>query len=224
MNDKSLLAAIIAATVSTSLLAGGTTTVSAANTQTQEASAKAAEQPASKSAEKDLVKVSKDALMVMRSVRGARFAIFEGQPDEARKNVDAAVTEVASTIRDANQFAVDTKAPARKDDTYVPYDAALTMADSFVPTDESMKHIAKANEHLHKGEKKEALETLKLGKVDVAITTGLMPVKFAQQHISDAARLLGEGKYYEANLALKAIDDAVVIETIAVDATPKPKQ
>lgn len=224
MNNKSLLAVAIAATVSTGLVATGGATVLAASAQAQEASAKTAEQRVSKVAEKEIVKVSKDATMVMRNVRDARFAIFDGQPDEARKNVDAAVTEIANTVRDAQKFAIDTKTPARKDDIYVPYDAALTVADTFVPTAENMKHIAKANEHLHKGEKKEALETLKLGKVDVAFTAELMPVKFAQQQINDAAKLISDGKYYEANLALKAIGDAAFAETIAVDATPISKQ
>ncbi len=223
MRKKALLATAIAAAVSTGFVATGVTGVMAAETQPQETSAGAAEQPASKAAEKDIVKVSKDAMMVMRSLRGARFAIFDGQPDEARKDVDAAVTEIANTVRDADKFAVDTKTPARKDDTYVPYDAAMTVADTFVPTEENRKHIAKANEHLRKGEKQEAVEALKLGAVDVAFTTWLMPVKFAQQHINDAAKLVADGKYYEANLALKAVDDAVIAELVAVDETAKPK-
>ena len=215
MKKKALLVTAIAAAVSTGFIATGVTEVMAATDQTQETSAK--------TAEKDLVKVSNDAMMVMRSLRGARFAIFDGQPAEARKDVDAAVTEIANTVRDADKFAVDTKTPARKDDTYVPYDATLTVADTFIPTEENKKHIAKANEHLQKGQKKEALEALKLGNVDVAFTTWLIPVKFAQQHINDAAKLIADGKYYEANLALKAVDDAVVAELIGVDETPKPK-
>ncbi len=216
MKKQGLLAAAIAAALSTTFVATGVTGAPAANTQTKQTPATTAIQSAGKAAEQDLIKVSKDALMTMRSLREARLAIFDGQPEEAKKDVDAAVTEVANTVRDADKFAVETKAKAR-DDWYVPYDAVLTVADTFVPTEESMKHIAKANEHLHKGEKKEAIEALKLGKVDVALSGSLIPVKFAQQHIEDAARLIGDGKYYEANLELKAVDDAVVIETFGVD-------
>jgi YfdX protein len=215
MKKKALLATAIAAAVSTGFIATGVTGVLAATEKTQETPAK--------TAEKDLVKVSNDAMMVMRSLRDARFAIFDGQPAEARKNVDAAVTEIANTVRDADKFAVDTKTPTRKDDAYVPYDAALTVADTFILTEENKKNVAKANEHLHKGQKKEALEALKLGNVDVAFTTWLIPVKFAQHHINDAAKLIADGKYYEANLALKAVDDSVVTELIGVDETPKPK-
>lgn len=39
----------------------------------------------------------------------------------------------------------------------------------------------------------------------------------------DATKMIGEGKYYEANLALKAAEDSVVIETYAIDAVPQRK-
>ena len=45
-------------------------------------------------------------------------------------------------------------------------------------------------------------------------------MKYAKKHIDEAAKLMGEGKYYEANLALKAVEDAVVVETFALDSTP----
>lgn len=223
MNKKGLLAAAVATALSTGLVATKLTGVLAAETQPKETSTKAAEQPISKAAEQDLIKVSKDAAMTMRSLRGSRFAIFNGQPDEAKRDVDAAVTEIANTVKDAEKYAVDVKAKVQ-DDWYVPYDASLTVADTFVPTEEKMKHIAKANEHLHKGEKKQALEVLKVGNVDVAFATSLMPSKFAQKHIDDAAKLLDEGKYYEANLELKAVEDAVVIETFGIDETPQGKE
>ena len=91
-------------------------------------------------------------------------------------------------------------------------------------TAEKIKHITKVNEHLHKGEKKEAIEVLKLGEVDVTMEAELIPVKFAKQHIDDAAKLIGEGKYYEANLALKSVEDAIVVETFAIDAIPNPAE
>jgi hypothetical protein len=34
---------------------------------------------------------------------------------------------------------------------------------------------------------------------------------------------VGEGKCYEANLALKAVDDAVVVEFYTIDGIPKTK-
>jgi hypothetical protein len=222
MIKKQLLAAAIAATLSTGMIASGMTRVLAADEPTATAEAPATDQTTTEKAEKDFVKVSEDALMSMRDLHGARLEIFNGRPERARTYVDAAVTRIAAAVQDAEKYALDTKAPT-EDDSYVPFDASLTVLHDFEPTSEKAKHIAKANEHLHKGEKKEAIETLKLAEVDLAVTTSLVPVKFAKEHIDEAAKLVGERKYYEANLVLKAVDDAVVVETYAIDAVPKIK-
>jgi hypothetical protein len=222
MTKKRLLAAAIAATLSTGMIAAGTTSVFGADDPPASTAASAKDQTTNKAEEKDFMKVSEDALMSMRNLHSARLAIFNGLPERAQTFADAAETRIGMTVKDADKYALDTKAP-KEDDSYVPFDASLTVMDTFKPTAENAKHIAKANEHLHKGEKKEALDALKSGEIDVAVTTSMVPVQFAKEHIDEAAKLIGEGKYYEANLALKAVDDAVVIDTFAIDAVPKTK-
>jgi len=233
MTKKKLLAAAIATALSTGMIASNATWVFAADElpASKEAPAEAPvksvdpsqEKAKSEAADKDFVKVSEDALMSMRDLHNARLAIFNGQPEQARTYVDAAVTRIAATEQEADKFALDTKA-AKADDRYVPFDAALTVMDSYEPSEAKSEHIAKANEHLHKGEKTEAMEALKLGEIDVAVTTSLVPVKLAKAHIDEAAKLISEGKYYEANLALKVVDDAVVVETLAIDDLPKTQK
>jgi len=228
MIKKQLLAVAIAATLSTGIIASGMTSVFAADDlpATAAESSKNAEsskdQASNEAVDKDFVKVSEDALMSMRDLHGARLAIFDGRAEKARTYADAAVTRIAAAVQDADKYALDTKAP-KADDSYVPFDASLTVLHDFEPTAEKAKHIAKANEHLHKGEKKEAIEALKLAEIDVAVTTSMVPVKFAKEHIDEASKLIGEHKYYEANLALKAVDDAVVVETYGIDSVPKIK-
>jgi len=222
MIKKQLLAAAIAATLSAGMIGYGTTTVFAAEDAPATAEAPAKDQTTNEQTEKDFVKVSEDALTSIRDVHGARLAIINGRPDRARTFVDAAVMRIGAAVQHAEKFALDTKEP-KADDSYVPFDASLTVLNAFEPTAEKEKHIAKANEHLHKGEKKDAIEELKLAEIDVAVTTSMIPVEFAKEHIDLAAKLVGERKYYEANLALKAVDDAVVVETFAIDAVPKIK-
>jgi hypothetical protein len=222
MIKKQLLATAIATTLSAGMIGYGTTTVFAAEDVPATAEAPAKDQTTNEQTEKDFVKVSEDALMSMRDLHGARLAIFNGQPERARTFVDAAVARIGAAVQDAEKFALDTKAP-KADDSYVPFDASLTVLNDFEPTAEKEKHIAKANEHLHKGEQKDAIEALKLAEIDVAVTASMIPVKFAKEHIDQAAKLVGERKYYEANLALKAVDDEVVVQTFAIDAVPKVK-
>jgi len=224
MSKKQLLAAAVVAALSTGMIASNMTSAFAADdsasTKTR-AKTESADQK-TKAAENDLVKVSDDALTSMRDVNSARLAIFNGDPVQAQTYVDAAVTRINAAARDADKFALDIKAPKEKD-RYVPFGASFAVLDTFEPNDAKAKHIAKANEHLHKGEQKKALEALKLGEINVAISTDLIPVKFAMEHIAQAAKLVGEAKYYEANLALKAVNDAAIVQTYSVDGVPKTK-
>ena len=175
-----------------------------------------------KVAEEELVKVSEDAMISLRDIHSARLAIFYGDPEQAQTYVDAAKTRMDVARAEASKYALDAKAP-KASDWYVPYNATFTVMDTFKPTNDKAKNIAKANKYLRKGKQKEAMETLKLSKIDVAISTGLLPVKFAQENIVKASNLVRNGKFYEANLALKQVDDAVIIQTYGIDDVPKAK-
>ncbi len=233
MSKKNLIAAAIVAALSTGTSLSGMISAFAEGSS-PDSSAAPAEQPGAPAradkdrgdkdkTETDLIKVSEDALATMQSVVAARLAIFNGEPDNTKTFVADAQTQVAAAIKDADKYALDID-ESSPEDLYVPFDANLTVSEDFTPSPENMKHIAKANEHLRKGEKKEAMKVLKLGEVDVAVETRLMPVNLAKKQIEEANKLVDEGKYYEANLALKAIDDAVVVDTFAVDEAPKVKK
>src|SRR5512132_666654 len=85
--------------------------------------------------------------------------------------------------------------------TYIPIDARLTVADDLVYTPENADRLAKLDEHLKKGENTQAIEVLRAGGVLVNVTMALLPVEATQKGI-DKAKLVADGKYYEANLAL----------------------
>jgi hypothetical protein len=217
MIKKELKTAALLAVITAGLAATALTPLVAAELQHQ-ATDKTAEQM---KAEQDSFKVSEDALMTMRNVGGARLAIFNGTPDRAQLYADAAVTRADATLKDADKYAVDIKASAKNGDKYVPFNTDLTVAETFKPTKENLEHISMANRHMQKGETKKAIETLKVNGIDVAMTAELLPVQSAKTHIEDAAKLIGEGKYYEANLALKAVENSVVTEMFDTGAMPK---
>lgn len=82
--------------------------------------------------------------------------------------------------------------------------------------------IKKANEHLAKGEHQKAAEVLKLASVDVAYSRVMMPLAATQTHLQSAADLVAKKQYYEANLALKAVQDGLKVDTLSlVDTMPK---
>jgi hypothetical protein len=216
MNKKKILPVTIAAILASSIFASGVSPVFASQADTSKATMTAQQ----KKAEKSMVKVSQDALISLRDLQSARFAIFNGEIDRAQTYVDAAKTRIAVADEEAENYALDIKAP-KSDDWYVPFDATFAVMDTYKVTDAKAKHIESANRHFRRGEQKEALETLKLNDIDVAVSTGLLPVKFARAHIDQASELVREGKYYEANLELKSVGDAIIVQTFDVDAVPK---
>ena len=218
MNKKTILSTMIATILATGLAASYVSPAFAKN-NSEHISATTQKD---KVAKEELVKVSDDAMISLRDIDNARLAIFDGDPEQAQTYVDAAKTRIDVARAEANKYALDIKAP-KASDWYVPYNATFTVIDTLKPTSDKAKNIAKANKHLRKGEQKEAMETLKLSKIDVAISTRLVPVKFAQENIVKASNLVREGKYYQANLALKDVDDAVIIQTYGVDDVPKAK-
>jgi hypothetical protein len=206
------------------LLAAGALTACKAGAQSGTDKKTAAAPATTKAGERDSIKVSDDAFKVLRDVHAARLEIFDGLLDAAKKDVAAAVADVAATDKVAAQYAVDVKKPTKEGDMYVPFDVQLAVSDSFVASPEKNKHIAEANEHLKKGNRKEAISALKLADIDVVYSAALIPVKLSQQRIKDASRLIEEGKYYEANLALKAVEDSVLFDTFGVDEVPTAKK
>jgi len=83
--------------------------------------------------------------------------------------------------------------------------------------------IDKANEHFKNGKAKEALEELRLGDISVLYTRAWMPIAAANKQIEHATKLMNDHKYYEANLALKAIGDTITVDSVAINEPVKTK-
>lgn len=174
-----------------------------------------------------LMKISQDGYNSYRAVRGARIAIFNGTPDKASKLVDEALNDVTAASKKAGEFVGRTNGKVSDtqkdvgDLAWVPVDASLDLSDDFVMTDKKKEHIAKANKHFKNGEKDKAVEALKLADVDVTYSRVLMPLKTTEKHIKSAKDLLSQKKYYEANLALKAAEDGLIVDVVDLVDLPK---
>ncbi|MCC6195174.1 MAG: YfdX family protein [Burkholderiales bacterium] len=167
-----------------------------------------------------MIKTVDEAYLAMREVQAARLAIFNGSPDQAQKFISQAKANMQLAQGKAKDFAINTQKQAASGDAYIPIDTSLALSEGFKATKEKQAAIDKANQHLAKGEHKNAVEVLRLANIDLTESAALIPAKAVLSHINDAATLIGEKKYYEANLALKAAEDAVIVEAYSVDAIP----
>ncbi|GAB4360158.1 MAG: YfdX family protein [Methylohalobius crimeensis] len=181
---------------------------------------------ASKNAEKILDKVSKEGRSAMREVRWARVAIFDGQPKEGEKMLERAEKNLAKLEKQAPELVVTIKTKEKiggktvdrkkmtETSDLVPIDAGLELSEDFVTTPEKQKKIEQANKHLKKGETDKAIEALREADIGISISRVLLPVKGTIKHVDKAMDLIKAHKYYEANLALKAVEDGEIVDTV----------
>jgi hypothetical protein len=188
-------------------------------------------------ANQDFGKLSRDGSMAIRDVRLARLAIFDGQPDKAKTYIDEAQTAINKAKTDDTIFTkaeADLKAPAGVSQPgpanstpnttpikWIPVDGSMTVGEDYVATPEKSAGIAKANAQLKTGNSKQAMETLKLADINVSYVLEVAPADKTASGINQAAQLIGAGKYYEANQALKSVEDGLRIDVTDVNAVPK---
>lgn len=166
------------------------------------------------------VQLSQDGYNVMRAIRATRVAIFNGDADSAKKFIELAKADLDKTKKDEERIE-HKKSGENISQDWIAIDGQVVVADNFVATPEKTKHIASGNQKIKEGKSQEAIQELKLAEVDVGFTRVLMPLAETEVHVDVAAEQIQSGAYYEANLALKAAEDGLNIETVMLLENPK---
>lgn len=162
-------------------------------------------------AERQMMHLSEDGMNALRDVYGARVAIFEGQPKEAEKLLGHAKSALRAAAKMADKLSIKPK--KGESGVQLPIDARITLADDFILTPEKAEKIAKANEHIKKGEDKQAVEVLRDAGIYLNLTVAFLPEESTASAIEKAVKLIDDNKYYEANLVLKGIEDSVTVDS-----------
>jgi hypothetical protein len=193
-------------------------------------SAKSAPVAKTASQDREMLKLSQQGYQAMRDVRIARIAIFNGDPKAAADMLGKAAKSLAAARTEAPVFVVDVKTGVQgkivEDTTSIdrldaiPIDGRIVLSDDYIDTPAKKAHIDKVNEHFAKGRGKEASDELRLAEVDASFSRVLMPLDATTRHVAEATRLMGEHKYYEANLALKAAVDGLRVDSVVPSEAP----
>lgn len=191
-----------------------------------------------KTMEQNVNKLSKDGYKAMMDVREARLAIFNAQPDKAKTEIESAQKALANAKTDDTSFLKaeaalkppgDQKQAAPPADAkagktpiaWLPINGALGLDEDFSASPAKAAGVAKANTQLKNGQQKDAIETLRLSDINLSFVMQVAPLDKTTQGVDQAAQLINAGKYYEANQALKNVEDGVRYDVIDVSATPK---
>lgn len=181
----------------------------------------------------DYQKLSEQGSEAFQEVELARLAIFNGHPDVATRLIKRAQQSLIKAESDGTAFdkaESDLKGsaqhpnptPAANGSTahWLPVGADLTLDKDYSTDPAKAGAVAKANAHLKKGERDKAIETLRLANINLSYTLAVVPVKAVVADVDQAASLLANGKYYEANLSLKSVQDSVRYDWVDLNGVP----
>jgi hypothetical protein len=199
---------------------------------------------AQQSADHDFGKLSVDGGDALRDIRLVRLEIFNGDIKGAKADLAKAVASLDRAKSDETVFTkaeADLKAPAsmqaNKTQTssntqthenasttpiqWLPVDGSMTLGEDYIATPEKAASVAKANEKLASGDQKAALDALKVADLDVSFAVEVAPLKATIEGVQQASTFLNEGKYYEANQALKTVEDGMRYDSETFVAAPQ---
>ncbi|EGV2902178.1 YfdX family protein [Salmonella enterica] len=149
----------------------------------------------------------------MQDVQLARVALFNGNTSNAKKLLVDADKKINDDKTDWSSFVKKNKKTPIDGDQYVIINASMSVSEDFQPTDKKTKAIKEANDKLKKGDKKGAMETLKLAGITVVENQVLMPLKQTRNDIQEAIKLFNDGKYYQTNLLLLSAEQGLIVDT-----------
>jgi len=194
--------------------------------------------PSMETAARDFTKLSHDGFSAFRNIHLARLALFDGKPDQAKTFVSHAQSSLKKAESDETAFTkslADIQPPkgakngkskiagasANQPIKWLPIDADMTLTEEYDVTPKNNEAVTKANKQLKKGDRKAAIETLKLAGIDTEYTTVLMPLEHTKAALETTVKDIDSDGYYQANLVLKDIEDSMVIDVVDVLGEPE---
>jgi len=184
------------------------------------------------SADKDFGKLSADGATGFQDLAFARLAIYDGRIDDAKKSVTQAVAAFNKAKTDETVFnkaesalkppvgkdAVASKSTAAAESAdaskaaqtktpiaWLPVDGSIMIDEDYAAKPAKTAAVAEANKSLKGGDRKAALEKLKLADVQVVVVVAVLPVEQTINKLDQAATMINDGKYYEASQELRQV-------------------
>ena len=94
---------------------------------------------------------------------------------------------------------------------YLPFDTSISLFEGFVPQAEHQQALQQAGKQMQRGDQKGAADALHLADIELSVSAAMIPAKSSLDQVRQADELIGQQKWQEANLALKAVEDSIVV-------------
>ncbi|QXX73544.1 YfdX family protein [Methylovirgula sp. HY1] len=239
-NKKALLAALAA----TTLLASSGVGAAASQAENQTMKQTPAEKDFSKLSDagarafQDLT-LTRVAIFKGRVADAKKFASDADKQFDKAKSDESIFTEAEANLKFAsskstaglkaaeNQSYQGEEKPASSADqmktpiAWLPVNGAITINEDYTADPIKKAAVAAANKSLKSGDRKGALDRLRLAGLNMDITLAVVPLKRTIKNVRHAAELINDGKYYEGSQVLRRVQDSERFDAIDISGIPK---
>jgi hypothetical protein len=102
----------------------------------------------------------------------------------------------------------------------LPVDVSITIDEDFTDSPEKKAALADANKSLSSGDRKGAVDKLKLSGVDIDVVVLAVPLNDTIAKVQQVANMINDGKYYEAGQLIKQVQDGARTDVMDFDGMP----
>lgn len=167
-----------------------------------------------------MLEVADGATQALMDIHAARVALMDGETETAGKLIASAKTAFDESHDEWAALTVGDTQNKDSDLRFLPVNASMALGETFVMTPEAGDALKTAGAQMQKGDKDQALETLRVADVQLEMTVAMLPLNGVDAALATAGKSVTDGDYYAANLALKGVLDSVEIRSYGVDAIP----
>lgn len=167
-----------------------------------------------------MLRLSEEARTAIMSAQAARLELFNASTDAAKMSVERGIGALEAAQKTMKSVLIPGTDAADAKAEYLPFDSKMGLAETFTVTPESQAALGKAKGMFEANSPDQAIDVLRQAAVDVTVSTALLPADATLKEFQTARQLIADGKFYEANVALKGIEDSVVVRTFGIDAIP----
>jgi hypothetical protein len=134
----------------------------------------------------------------------------------ASKIIAPATNSVSGAAPVADKQADQMKKPI----VWLPVDGAITINEDYTANPAKTAAVADANKSLKSGDRKGAIEKLKLSDMSIDVTMAVLPLEQTITSVRQATDLINSGKYYEASQVLRQAQDNQRFDGTSISGTP----
>ena len=162
-----------------------------------------------------------EALAAITQIHKARLQLFENEINGAKAALEVARTDMMQGDKTMVDKLIRDFASPNSSDTYLPFDMSMSLTEGFTQTDENKLALEKAYGLMQTAKADEAVQVLKLAEIDVNVQAAMLPYEATLASLDGAIGNIEDGKFFDANIALKSIEDSIIVRTFGIDAIPQ---